>query len=178
MAGFMRQTGFSLIEVNMAVFVLAIGVLSIAVLYPLGMRESSQSQGDLHQAMFADAVLNTAVAAASQTNLPWEVWKEGVEYDPLKWDAKGTETFKDVPDYIKNAVKALGLPESRFRMGCIFVRGASQQVMGILVQSTELSEDTDSARVKRLLDNSPIYYTEVRFQGIATNSATAAQKGP
>ena len=43
----MKHSGFSLIEVNMAVFVLAIGVLSMAALYPLGLRESIQSQADL-----------------------------------------------------------------------------------------------------------------------------------
>ena len=67
----MKRSGFSLIEVNMAVFVLAIGVLSMAILFPLGLRESMQSQADLKQSMFADYLLNVAVAAASSPQVTW-----------------------------------------------------------------------------------------------------------
>ena len=60
-----NRAGFSLMEVNMAVFVLSVGILSMIVLYPLGLRESLQGQADIKQSMFADYILNQAVAYAS-----------------------------------------------------------------------------------------------------------------
>lgn len=38
-------------------------------------------------------------------------------------------------------------------------------VMGIMVQSSELKEITDSQHLEELIQNNPIYYAEVRFQG-------------
>jgi Tfp pilus assembly protein PilV len=75
-----RQNGFSLMEVNMAIFVMAVGILGMVALYPLGLRESTQGQADLKQAMFADYVLKQLVAAASQTNI---TWTEGTNFPPL-----------------------------------------------------------------------------------------------
>jgi type II secretory pathway pseudopilin PulG len=66
-----KRSGFSLIEVQMAIFVVAVGVLSMVALYPLGLRESVLSQEELKQSMFADYILNVAVAAACNTNLTW-----------------------------------------------------------------------------------------------------------
>ena len=60
-----KRTGFSLIEVNMAIFVMAIGVLSIVALFPLGLRESFQGNADLKQSATADYYLNQVVAIAS-----------------------------------------------------------------------------------------------------------------
>lgn len=69
-----KQNGFSLIEVNIAIFVMAVGVLGMVALYPLGLRESAQGQADLKQSMFADYLLNQVVALASQTNITWSEW--------------------------------------------------------------------------------------------------------
>lgn len=63
---FRLKQGFSLIEVSMAVFVLALGVLALMALFPAGLREGVNAQSDMRQAMFADYVLSTARAAAAQ----------------------------------------------------------------------------------------------------------------
>jgi hypothetical protein len=156
-----RQTGFSLIEVNMAVFVMAVGILSMIVLYPLGLRESTQSAADLHQAMRADYILNQAVAAASLPDFPWSQWKNVP--DMGDWKPESTARLKGVPQFMEDRMK---LPsDSRFWIGCCRVRGASDLVMGIMVQSSELKEITDSQHLEELIQNNPIYYAEVRFQG-------------
>jgi hypothetical protein len=89
------NNGFSLIEVNMAVFVMAVGVLSMAVLYPLGLRESTQGQADLKQSMFADCVLNQVVALASQTNVTWNSWKNIPRAN--NFTEGGWQDVKDLP---------------------------------------------------------------------------------
>jgi len=81
------RKAFTLIEVNLAIFIMAGGVLAMISLYSLGFRESRQSREDVAAAAFADAVLNPLVVALSSTNITWGAWKgmafkavsEGVE---------------------------------------------------------------------------------------------------
>ena len=178
----MKRSGFSLIEVNMAVFVLAIGVLSMAVLYPLGLRESIQSQADIKQSMFADYILNVAVASASSTNVNWSDW--------APWAAQNNTAGKDadtrfiipgnnIPDFVKQAVdQAVGdynanqlsgfkhVENKTYAMYCFLVRGSSDRVMGIMVRSLDMdtSNMNDKEKIKRL-EAQPSYYAEARFMG-------------
>lgn len=69
------QRAFTLIEVNLAIFIMAGGVLAMISLYSLGFRESRQSREDVAAAAFADAILNPLVVALSSTNLTWSTWK-------------------------------------------------------------------------------------------------------
>ncbi len=55
-----RVSGFSLIEVNMAVFVMGFGVLALMALFPAGLREGMQNRADLKQTMFAQYALALA----------------------------------------------------------------------------------------------------------------------
>ena len=87
----MTKRGFTLMEVNLAVFIMAVGVLAMVALYPLGFRESQQSREDVAAADMADAVLNPLVAALSWTNMHWTAWK-----DICKVGGKGiTEVLPD-----------------------------------------------------------------------------------
>lgn len=72
----MFKRAFTLIEVNLAIFIMAGGVLAMISLYSLGFRESRQSKEDLASATFADMVLNPLVVALSSTNLTWSTWKQ------------------------------------------------------------------------------------------------------
>ena len=177
----MKRSGFSLIEVNMAVFVLAIGVLSMAVLYPLGLRESIQSQADLKQSMFADYMLNVAVSAACSTNVNWSEWSSWAgTYNMVGSDA-GTELNigDSIPPFVLNAVKnALsqyngsqlsGFQHTRnqtFAMYCVMAQGPSDRVMGIQFRSLDVdtSKMTTREKIKRL-EAQPTYYAEARFMG-------------
>ena len=72
----MKKSGFTLMEVNLAVFIMALGVLTMVVLYPLGFREGQQSREDMAAADMADSVFNPLVAALSSTNVTWSQWKK------------------------------------------------------------------------------------------------------
>lgn len=155
----------------MAVFVMAVGILSLVALYPLGLRESTQGQADIKQAMFADYVLNQAVAAAARTDvkwkLDWEAWAKN--YRPTSGN---TITLNDnsVPPFVK---KYLTTPDwtdaptedKQYRIKCCVVPGHSDRLMGILVQSSDLVKTVTSYNQ---YSNNPIYYAEVMFQGDPT----------
>jgi Tfp pilus assembly protein PilV len=177
----MKRSGFSLIEVNMAVFVLAIGVLSMAVLYPLGLRESIQSQADLKQSMFADYILNVAVSAGCSTNLNWSEWNTWAGTYNMAGSAAGTELNigNSVPNFVGTAVNAAvnqynssqlsGFQHTvnqTFAIYCVMAQGPSARVMGILVRSLDVdtSKMSTSEKVKRL-ESQPSYYAEARFMG-------------
>lgn len=51
-------SGFSLIEVSLAILVIAFGLLVLFTLFPLGVRESEMGIIDTYEAMFADHVLS------------------------------------------------------------------------------------------------------------------------
>ena len=69
------KRGFTMIEVTLAMGIMAIGVLSIVGLYSFGYRESSQSRTDVGATAVADAVLSQLTMAISATNLRWSVFK-------------------------------------------------------------------------------------------------------
>jgi hypothetical protein len=163
MKAYRSRAGFSLMEVNMAVFVMAVGILSMVALYPLGLRESTQGQADLKQSMFADYVLNQAVAAASQTNITWSAWTQTPKV------GSGSSVNVDfIPAFIKNNLDLsvynnMGMRKDvHYKIGCCLVPGASDKVMGIMVQSTDLIKTV--TRYEQITNN-PIYYAEVMFQG-------------
>ena len=58
------RAGFSLIEVNMAIFVLAGGALALLGLFPLGLRESLEARHEMRVAAFAERFVSAARAAA------------------------------------------------------------------------------------------------------------------
>jgi len=69
------KKAFTLIEVNLAIFIMAGGVLAMISLYSLGFRESRQSREDLASAALADLVLNPLVVALSSRDMTWSEWR-------------------------------------------------------------------------------------------------------
>jgi len=185
-----KKNGFSLIEVNMAIFVMATAVLAIAALYPMGLRESIQSQTDFKQVMFADYVLNIAVAIACSTNVSWTDWQTWANERNMAGKGEtGTMNKMDelasLPDLptlrmrtkLEDAIKKYPVPwtgssnarhekDKTYVVYCVLVPGFSDQLMGIMVRS--LDGDPDKMHpdeVKRRLGIQPLYYAEARFQG-------------
>ena len=158
------KAGFSLMEVNMAIFVMAVGILSAVALFPLGLRESTQGQADITQAMFSDYLLNQAVAAASLTNFWWSEWKKV----PNAVDRDHVDLLDTLPDFMR---QRMHLPKmdpplskaSSYSIACCLVPGASDKIMGIMVQSTEVENGNVADYT-----NNPVYYAEVLFQGDPT----------
>ena len=72
------RAAFTLMEVNLAIFIMAVGVLAMTSLYPLGFRESEQSRDDVQAAVTADEVLGQLTAALSSRNITWQTWRDEV----------------------------------------------------------------------------------------------------
>lgn len=60
-------SGFSLIEVSLAMMVMAIGILSILALFPAGLDQGARSLADTHAALFAEEVF-AGLQAYAETN--------------------------------------------------------------------------------------------------------------
>jgi len=70
----LSRSGFTLVEVNLAIFIMAVGVLSMCGLYGLGYRENRQSEEDVYATAYADSVLAPLVAGLSSPQLKWSDW--------------------------------------------------------------------------------------------------------
>jgi hypothetical protein len=161
------RAGFSLMEVNMAVFVMSVGILSMIVLYPLGLRESTQGQADLKQSMLAEYLLHQAVGIASRKDLTWEQWSEFARGDVKVIPPDGNFCGEQI-----TLPKNMGIDSTEgqrpYRIICGAVRDPYSQnpnrimprMMGIMVQSTDLNFNR-----LELWANNPIYYAEAFFQG-------------
>jgi len=85
----LRQA-FSLIEVNMAILVVAGGLLTLFALFPAGLRLSTTALADMRQSMFANEMLSRMEAnAASIQNL--SDWTDPVAF----WTACSKNTWAD-----------------------------------------------------------------------------------
>ena len=73
------RAAVTLMEVNLVIFIMAVGVLAMTSLYPLGFRESEQSRDDVRAAVTADEVLGQLTAALSSRNITWRKWRDAVE---------------------------------------------------------------------------------------------------
>lgn len=84
-----KRSGFTLIEVSLAVLVLGLGLMAAFGLFPAGVRQNEESTADTRAALFADYVLNGMHAnAAAVTN--WDVWTgESGSYAHLLGNAAG-----------------------------------------------------------------------------------------
>lgn len=71
----MKKFGFTLMEVNLAMFIMAVGTLGLVSLYSFGYRENQQSNEDVQCAAIAEMNLNAIIAALSSTNMSWQTWK-------------------------------------------------------------------------------------------------------
>lgn len=188
------RRGFTLIEVNLAIFIMATGVLAMVSLYSLGMRESRQSTEDVAIAGYADAVFAPLVAKLSATNMTWQGWTsigstpqgEGSTVcDGLTQGGKGWAAY----------VQNVGSERSslyRVDSGCSSkAQQAFQEIAGAQTQGgpnvsiswpSRLPDDYfyglvatrkggtislafRASRRRDALMSQPVYYTEVRYQG-------------
>lgn len=70
------KRAFTLVEVTLAMGIMAVGVMSVIGLYAFGFRESGQSREDVGATAVADAVLGQLTMAITATNLKWSVFRE------------------------------------------------------------------------------------------------------
>ena len=73
LAGAEARGGFSLIEINLVLLIIGVGLVALLGLFPVGLRQAGLATADTVQAVFADQVLSTLQAQASLiTN--WTDW--------------------------------------------------------------------------------------------------------
>ncbi len=59
-----RRAGFSLVEVSLALLVVAVGMTAVMALFPTGMETNRRAMGDTREALFAEEVISSYIAAA------------------------------------------------------------------------------------------------------------------
>ncbi len=68
-----KACGFSLVEVNLAVMLVALGLLVLFSLFPAGLNQGERAHSDTQSALFANYVMSTIRANASDaTALEWK----------------------------------------------------------------------------------------------------------
>jgi len=68
---------FTLIEVNLAILLVATGILTLLALFPLGLRQGELAIMDTHEAMFATHVLSGLEGnALSVDMMNWSIWSD------------------------------------------------------------------------------------------------------
>lgn len=168
-------------EINLAILIMAGGILSLVGLYSLGFRENRQSAEDVASAAYAESVISPLMMALTATNLKWSVFKnewhfpsrEGwrdyfnndgvVSTDPTPM---ARAAFSGAMDKAKAAASGPldaptewpGNSDSTLRAGLIVLHDEGSAVVRIGFRATKQSG---------MLLSAPLYYTEARFQGIA-----------
>ncbi|MBO6120780.1 MAG: hypothetical protein J6Q49_02880 [Kiritimatiellae bacterium] len=174
------KKAFTLIEVNLAIMIMAVGVLGIISLYAFGFREERQSREDVASAAYADAVMGPLVTALTATNVKWSAFRR-IPDSPgsLGWGhyLENRTTGKVVSNPESLAQSAYTRTISALSLGEGFPSGmqVSKQKAGNLKAALVVMHDEDSAVVRisfraaakeNLLFAAPLYYTEARFQGV------------
>ena len=180
-----RKLGFTLMEVNLAIFIMATGVLAMVSLYPLGYRENQQSRDDVWAASEADRIFNQIHAALSERSIKWNDWVRTVEN--LKGSVGSWDLYCESSDgYVpKNksqlnslAANALNSLSNIARTKPSDLKLDSKRAYAVVVQPGRIKYNgvtvEDYSRVAismRISRNSgslfaqPVYFTEVHFQG-------------
>lgn len=161
-------------EVNLAILIMAGGILSIVGLYSLGFRENRQSTEDVAGAAYADYVLSPLIMAASATNITWSTFNS-IETNP----AEGWRDYLDTKGLTIDNPTALAKSVYSSFLGKLGVSGFSwpgDSAIGDLKNAGLVIIHTPNEAVIRIgfrasknkgeLLALPLYYTEVRFQGI------------
>ena len=182
-------------EVNLAIFIMAVGLLAMVALYPLAYRESRQSQDDVKAAAAADCVLNTLTATLSSRNITWNDWEQGIKgailqkgwldycdktqnsYAPKRLgqiNGTASEVFDKLMSINNdggNKPKLKSLLGNGDLVGCAIVVQWGQIPV---FNGTTMRMEDDRSRVAISLRTTrragdlfaqPIFYTEVHFQG-------------
>ena len=169
------KRAFTLIEVNLAMLIMAGGILSIVGLYSLGFRENRQSTEDVAGAAYADAVLSPLVMALSATNVTWRQFSEMKNYPSDRgWadyfdsdgqvtqnpESKGQGVYNHVRSAVGDRENVLSWPSAAaggLKAGVVLMHKRGSAVARLSFRASTMPSTLLAA---------PMYYTEVRFQGV------------
>ena len=174
------RKAFTLVEVNLAMLVMATGILTVVGLYAFGYRENRQSREDVAATALADAVVGQLMAAITSTNLVWSEFKDLKSYpDENGWEKyfdsngivsqdpeglaerafssvmSGLKISSRCPDF-DTAFPSAARMASGLSCGLVVMHEQDSPVVSIAFRATKLPGT---------LLAMPLYYCEGRFQG-------------
>lgn len=179
------RRAFTLIEVNLAIMVMAVGVLGLISLYSLGYRESQQSNEDVEAAALAERNMNALVTALSSTNMSWSAWNQIGTLPGGSGSSSGWAAYLDQQKFRQGTIGVSGDPNGKARQvfnsvmgkcsGCegsdvSFETGGGDFKCGLVVHQSggRCAISFRSGRRAGTMLFQPIYFTEVFFQGDPT----------
>lgn len=171
------KKAFTLIEVNLAMLIMAGGILSIVGLYSFGFRENRQSREDVASAAIADAVLSPLALMIGSTNVTWNKFSQKFYYPSDKgWGAyldqssglvtqppNGEGAFGQVKSWLGVSGEdsldlQSGIVPSDTSIGVVVMHPQDSAVATIGFRAVPRSRPG-------MLLAMPLFFTEVRFQG-------------
>lgn len=187
------RRAFTLIEVNLAIMVMAGGVLGMVALYSLGLRENSQSVEDVASAGFADAMFAPLVATLSSRDLTWSDWCKAVPNangdaaeicnglapaDGWAGYVRDIDIDNNKKDYLVEsdcnhtadgvASQITGLKSANVSASPPSIGNGYKYALVATRRGSTISLAFRASRRLQTLMSQPIYYTEVHFQGDPT----------
>lgn len=174
------RKAFTLIEVNLAMLIMATGILTIVGLYAFGYRESRQSREDVAATALADTIVSQVVSVLGSSDLKWSVFKDIPNIPEEGWTEyfdENTGLVKDDPtnrarsvfSQIMSQAKSAGvnstvdlsLPQAAIdkagmMWGLVITHKKGSPLVGVAFRAT---------KQPGTLLAMPLYYCEVRFQG-------------
>ena len=175
--------GFTLMEVNLAMFVMAVGTLGLVSLYSFGYRENQQSVEDVRGASVAEVNMNALIASLSSTNMTWTEWNSIGTLPANGWgkyagDGTGVNWNDNGGGNDNQKIRPMSNPTSEARSvfsKIVKLGGGSGSfydgnglACGLVInqEGDRCSIAFRSGKRSGTLVYQPLYYTEVRFQGL------------
>ncbi len=151
------RAAFSLIEVNIALLVVSVGLAALLVLFPVGLRESGLATADTTEAVFATRMLNAIQANAGEIDR-WDTWtttEPRIMQNPFTRDILGVVNHK--LNQVETIHNAYGIQDNviRYKLDIGFVGGTDRRLRYAAIR---VADDAYSA-----ITNNVVYYTEFRF---------------
>jgi len=173
------KRAFTLIEVNLAMLIMAGGILSMVGVYAFGFRENRQGREDVKSAALADAVVSPLIMAISATNVTWNNFQKefffpnekgwGAYFDRngiVSTDPKGqaSAAYSKVKSWLgyNEQMPTFNSAESQSKMtyGIVIMHPANSATASIGFRAV-----TEEGKGFGQLLSMPMYFTVVRFQG-------------
>jgi len=161
--------GFSLVEVNLAILLVGVGLFALFALFPRGLQESDMAVQDTHEAMFANAVISAIEGCAADIT-DWDEWLDLSAIQARLREVPGMENITFHP--ISGGIKAPSTSDP-----FVFPRNSVPQRY-ITYQLQIFSRDDVQPKGKivevvlkvasgrnRSINQARYYYTELMFMG-------------
>ena len=147
-----RRAGFTLMEVNLALLIMAVGLLGIFSLFPVGLRQSNATTADTAQATFATMLFN-AMRANAQIVTNWNDWL--VMTNGVNFGIAVTAPTTGGCGIMTPTAGASPLPNLEGQVNNYLIAGQTIRV------KLTLAQETDPRIITACLQTTPRLYTSI-----------------